>query len=374
MNQAAGQINWQKDGGDGAFERTPSGDRNGIVQRWMDGAKPWQNRAAGLGRVAVLLAAPWLACVAMAQEAVPDSGPGNGLIDEASGESSQAVPDGSGPSASQESSPEPNAQTSMSHVSEEAPATLLPRFRRRIDEKTRDVGAPPVLLVALGDSVTQGATKLGMLEPQSVYHNRLKCLLEERFSECTFSVINAGVGGQAAMDAVSRLDRDVISHHPDLVIVGFGLNDCAGGDAGLDSFRDALREIIQQVRQRTEAELVLLTPNFMCEADSGRIHPSHRQAGLLEAFRLRQNSGILGRYAQTIRELADSEGVVLADVYAAWSRLSEADVDTDGLLANGLNHPTAEAHRIPAELLMKLIDPSFDVRALRDFADPSSSQ
>jgi len=33
-------------------------------------------------------------------------------------------------------------------------------------------------------------------------------------------------------------------------------------------------------------------------------------------------------------------------------------VDTDELLANKLNHPLSEQHRMPAHLIMKLIDTS----------------
>ena len=51
---------------------------------------------------------------------------------------------------------------------------------------------------------------------------------------------------------------------------------------------------------------------------------------------------------------------------AAWDDLARRGVDTTALLANGLNHPTAEAHRVPAELVMKLIVPEFNVTVLED--------
>jgi hypothetical protein len=44
-----------------------------------------------------------------------------------------------------------------------------------------------------------------------------------------------------------------------------------------------------------------------------------------------------------------------ADVYAAWQELDARGVETNRMLANGLNHPTDEAHAIPAELLMRIV-------------------
>ncbi|MCA9839048.1 MAG: SGNH/GDSL hydrolase family protein, partial [Trueperaceae bacterium] len=59
--------------------------------------------------------------------------------------------------------------------------------------------------------------------------------------------------------------------------------------------------------------------------------------------------------AQVIRVCAREIGLPLADVYASWQALAEEGQDTNYLLANGLNHPTAEGHRLTAELIFELI-------------------
>ena len=38
------------------------------------------------------------------------------------------------------------------------------------------------------------------------------------------NVINAGIGGITAKDSVKRVDTQVLSHRPDLIIICFGLN------------------------------------------------------------------------------------------------------------------------------------------------------
>ena len=82
-----------------------------------------------------------------------------------------------------------------------------------------------MLIVAFGDSVTQGYTKANTIEAKYVYHQRLKEQLENRYPLTTFSVINAGVAGFTAEGSLERLQRDVIRYQPDLVLIGFGLND-----------------------------------------------------------------------------------------------------------------------------------------------------
>jgi len=63
----------------------------------------------------------------------------------------------------------------------------------------------------------------------------------------------------------------------------------------------------------------------------------------------------LAAYASAIRELARERAIPCADVYRAWEEKVERGVDVNLMLANGLNHPTAEAHAIPAELLIELV-------------------
>ncbi|MDB5324569.1 MAG: lysophospholipase [Phycisphaerales bacterium] len=94
----------------------------------------------------------------------------------------------------------------------------LNRFLDRVETKSCDCGVGrPVVIVAFGDSVRMGATNLDVLEPDAVYHARVKRSLEARYPLCVFSVINAGVGGDSARRGLDRIKRDVLRYDPDLV-------------------------------------------------------------------------------------------------------------------------------------------------------------
>lgn len=227
------------------------------------------------------------------------------------------------------------------------------RFYRRIEENARNPQEPALMIIALGDSVTQGVTEHRLREPAAGCHRELRRRLEEFFPTTTFNLLNAGVGGQTAGQGLARLERDVISHRPDLVIIGFGLNDAVQGIDGLPLFEEALARTIGEIRERTSADLVLMTPPFMATRHSFRVHPGHDPfaAKIIGA----QNDGTLAAYAGAIRKLSARHGVPLADVYAEWARLSRNGLDTDLWLVNGLNHPGERGHRLAATVLFRTV-------------------
>lgn len=228
---------------------------------------------------------------------------------------------------------------------------MMQRWYERIAQKAAAPAQAPVLTVAFGDSVTQGVMEHGRLCRAEVYHARLQRCLEERHGQTTFSTINAGVSGSSATQALDRLERDVLRHGPDLVLVAFGLNDCLDGPAGEGRFEASLRRICRAVHAETEADLILLTPPSMARhRHEERIHPAHREVA--DRIIGAQNEGFLDRYAEIVRRVADEEQTGLADVHAAWQTMIAQGRDTDLLLCNGLNHPDEEGHRIISEVIL----------------------
>lgn len=225
----------------------------------------------------------------------------------------------------------------------------MKRFFERVREKGCDAAQPPVLIVAFGDSVTQGAMALGKWDPESVYHRKFQQELESVFPSTTFSTINAGVGGSSARQSIARVPRDILRHQPDLVLIAFGLNDCGGGSEALPDFAAALGEIIHAVRTETEADIILLTPPHMATKRTGSVHVDH--VGVVDGFIQSQNNGTLALYAEVIRQVAREEVIALADIHAEWTRLRASGVDTNSWLSNGINHPDTQGHRLAATTL-----------------------
>jgi len=114
-----------------------------------------------------------------------------------------------------------------------------------------------------------------VVDHSHVYHHELKQMLESAYPQTTFSVLNAGVEGDSASAAISRLQRDVIRHNPDLVLVGFCLNDAMQGIKGIEEYSASMKAILAGITAETSADVILLPPNFMASRETDLIHEKH---------------------------------------------------------------------------------------------------
>ena len=214
-------------------------------------------------------------------------------------------------------------------------------------------GDSPLTIACFGDSVTMGYTGSGVVEQDNVYHARLKRMLNNAYPRTVVNVINAGAAGGSAASSFSRFVRDVTHHKPDVLFIGFGLNDSGEGEAGLADFSQALTALVNTARESGITRIALITSNFMSTKDNPRVATADRRH--VTSMNDRQNSGLIAKYAQTVRETAAKLNIPVADVYARWEALAKQGVDTDTLLANGLNHPSGQAHQIHADAAFEVI-------------------
>lgn len=222
----------------------------------------------------------------------------------------------------------------------------------------------PVTIACLGDSVTHGCFEIfpdgkGSIgvacRPDEAYPMKLYRKIAELYPFAAPAVINAGVSGDNAKGGLERLERDVLSFKPDLVIVDFGLNDSMNKDVegGLAAYDKAMRGIFERVLA-SGAECILLTTNYMNRGVSPFLtEPLFIEVA--EAAAAVQNGGILARYAETAKKAAQDLNIPVADAHAVWQRLDRSGVDTDALLSNHINHPTAQAHDIFVQALFEKI-------------------
>ena len=79
------------------------------------------------------------------------------------------------------------------------------------------------LVVAFfGGSITQGS--LASSEEKCYAHIFFE-MLSERYPKANFTYVNAGIGGTGSYYGAMRLDEDLLSHRPDLVVLDFSVND-----------------------------------------------------------------------------------------------------------------------------------------------------
>ncbi len=234
---------------------------------------------------------------------------------------------------------------------------------KKIAKKNKDVySCRPATIAFFGDSVTQGCFELyptsentldTVFDQSSAYHTYLRDRLAEMFPASPVVIVNAGISGDNATLALSRIERDVLSYKPDLVVVGFGLNDCSSGEGGINKYANSMRKIFTAIKQ-SGAEAILLTPNVMADYLSVMVkytaHPF--VLACTEATVQHENSGILDKYVQAARDVARELDVPICDAHARWKRLKELGADTTAMLSNYANHPTRAMNKMFAEMLL----------------------
>lgn len=206
----------------------------------------------------------------------------------------------------------------------------------------------PITIVAFGDSITHGCLGANEIDYDTVYWNRLRQKINKVRSYVPVNVINAGIGGMVAKDSITRMERDVFSHNPDLVIVCFGLNDV---NLPLDEYLSALTTIFDRCAEK-DAQAVFMTPN-MLNTHVGDKTPE-RYLKYAEITAEIQNSGKMDTYMSAACKLAKDKGVLVCDCYSKWKELAKT-TDITELLANGINHPTREMHELFAQSLFDVI-------------------
>ena len=204
----------------------------------------------------------------------------------------------------------------------------------------------PITIVAFGDSVTHASFEIDRMDYEAVYWNRLRKKIMDIHCFIPVNVINAGIGGATAHSSLGRLQKQVLDHHPDVVIVCFGLNDI---NRPIEEYTAALEEIFTRCRN-DGAEVILLTPNMLNTYVADDVDERYREYAAQTAEM--QNSGLMDAYVEASRAVARKLNVPICDCYAVWKELSKTQ-DTTMMLANRINHPSREMHELFAQSLFE---------------------
>lgn len=215
-------------------------------------------------------------------------------------------------------------------------------------------------IVFFGDSVTEGCFELSfhnvegvtdiIRDKKSVYHNILKERIEKEHPELNIEYVNAGISGNSTVDALKRIEQDVVAQNPDVAVVCFGLNDVAG--MSLDEYVSNMEQIFRTLKDHG-IQVIHMTPNMYNTYVHGDVLPNHADMAAVLARVQNENRPDL-YYAEAMKK-AEEYGCVVVDAYGAWKKLSEYGVDVTELLSNRLNHPTRAMHRLFADLLYDVV-------------------
>jgi acyl-CoA thioesterase-1 len=180
-----------------------------------------------------------------------------------------------------------------------------------------------VRVVAFGDSITAGgdATK-----PEYIFWERWAQSLRLKYPQASIESINGATGGDTTIQGLNRLQEKVLKIQPDLVLIGFGMNDHNINSVSIPNFEKNLETLIERIREATTAEVVLFSafpPN-----PKWKFGTHHMED-----------------YADATERVAKSTNCAFADVFNNWQAIA-ARKKTEDMLGNNINHPNDFGHWI----------------------------
>ncbi len=194
-------------------------------------------------------------------------------------------------------------------------------------------------IVFLGDSITQqGAGETG-------YVTLFRKSIETARPNSGIKVIGAGIGGHKVPDLEARLDKDVLVHKPNVVVIYIGINDVwhstRGQGTSIGLFEIGLRSLIKRCSD-AGARVILSTPSVIGEKHDG----SNDLDAMLE------------EYAAVSRKVAMESGATLLDLRTAFlADLKEYNIanQTKGVLTTDGVHLNEAGNRFVAVRMLEAV-------------------
>ncbi len=188
----------------------------------------------------------------------------------------------------------------------------------------------PVRIVCFGDSVTGLYYHTG---GRRTYTDMLGIALQRAYPKAQIEMVNAGVSGNTTVNALARLEKDVLARKPDLVTVMFGLNDMTRVPLG--DYEKNLRAIAGKIRG-VGSTVIFCTPNAVITTD-------------------RRPADKLKNYCEVVRNAAAVMNIPLCDSFWEFEAMRAEDPEGWRMTLSDEIHPNMAGHKAIAGQLARTI-------------------
>lgn len=198
-----------------------------------------------------------------------------------------------------------------------------------------------------GDSVTDaGRDRDNPHDMGEGYPNFAAAMLEDSFPDVEFEFLNQGISGDRTEHILTRLDTDTIDHQPDIISLLIGINDVwhrplLGVDVTDETFERNLTAILEGIKSRTDAKLLMIQP-FLLDVEDKR--------------ELREE---LSRKQAILQRLAEK----YADAYLPLDELFAMEASDPTVYAPDGVHPSADGACFIGEHYLKAVTPLIEAVA-----------
>jgi hypothetical protein len=194
-------------------------------------------------------------------------------------------------------------------------SSYLVSFRKKLETGI------PVSIVSYGNSITAGG-EASVKELRFQY--RYVDYLETIFPQSKISIEDVSIPGNSAHHGIEKWDDYLGKTSPDLVLLGWGMNDHNKGGNTPEQYKTYLIQLVGMIKEKKNAEVIIFS-SFPPNDDW--TYGSHS----MELF------------AEAAKQAALEAGCAYVDVYSVWDKVLQRK-DQSSLLGNNINHPNDFGH------------------------------
>lgn len=195
-------------------------------------------------------------------------------------------------------------------------------------------------VIFFGDSITQAGVQPGG------YITRLQEMLTQNGKNNAYDLVGAGIGGNKIYDLYLRMEDDVLSKQPDIVVVWVGVNDVwhkkgAGTGTDADKFENFYHAVIKKL-QAKNIKVYLCTPAAIGE----------------KTDYTNELDGDLNKYAAIVRNVAAADNCEIIDLRKAfldYNLKNNAANAASGILTSDGVHLNEKGNQFVAEQMNKVV-------------------
>ena len=196
----------------------------------------------------------------------------------------------------------------------------LVNFRKKLESGQQ------LSIVSYGNSITAGGeASSAEYRFQAIYGNYLKSI----FPQSNFKIEDVSIPGYSSKQGIEWWDTYIGKTTPDLVLVGWGMNDHNKGGNSPEQFKKNLVKLVGMIKERKNAEVILYSA-FPPNDD------------------WHYGSHSMELYAEATKQAAIEAHCAYVDVYSTWMKVFKRK-DQSSLLGNNINHPNDFGHWLYAQ-------------------------
>jgi lysophospholipase L1-like esterase len=194
----------------------------------------------------------------------------------------------------------------------------------------------------LGNSITHGG----------YYHHYINLFYRTRYPEMKLHFVNCGISGDTSPKAIARLEKDVLPHDPDIVVIMFGMNDVNRSlyshNPGYEDIKLQLNYLnafktnldsLTTILMNQNISIIYLTPTIY---DQTVINQTPNNFGVNDA---------LGRCKNIIFNLAEYHNIPVINLYDFlndYNKIRQKENPNFSIIGNDRIHPGKEGHLLMA--------------------------